>query len=1066
VRLAAWAASYADVAALRRAASARSPARLQLAVAQLSSAIRTEMAAALMARRALRAGDRPAAELEALVQAGADRHRLCVDFASMGAAAFASSWHWLPAQTDLLLSSLGGLAGPPAADGAGRPAALPTPACAGWATLSECPSATGLFLSALAAGWTWDEALLAFGFQGGGLISADCRSFVPAGAGRAAGAAVLRTLPLGKAVVSVFLADGACALLRSSSRLCPPREPCRGGIRMVATSRPRGPYPSLFAPDYIRVPVDELGVARPPDFQVGALFDNRRKWDALVGPLSGEARAVLSGFMQYPRVTHAVFVSRSKNHRSWLDNEPARRALGLKLGGYIYSGVIETVDPRFPAPSIVEPLGVVPKNGDPPWRLITDSRRGNECLAKWPVKFTTVTGLVRRVRYGDFGIGSDIRDAYHCFPKGGCGGGAYRVRMVFVKKNGSREWRWTTRLGCTPETCTGTCDKSRSGVDLDGMLARFASAHFGEKPAGSPLGVLMLELRRYFARRPSFCGGLPRGRHVPGGGRVDSASWVDDLLLLLKSRYHGRCGGTANGCKTWADTQELADLLERHWLWLAAELGLPLSEDKRQRASQVWEYSGILFNSIKGLLLIPERKLEKVLASLLDLGGKVTATARELASVAGRLLHYSICIQHVRPFVPAFWAIMGSDGAPDAGDRELLDRELPVTGELRALCAYLASSIKIYAPRGVSMWPFVASSLYAALLHGDASGVKLRALSYDASIASGWGLGLQTSEDVTLRIFSGTYPRGSDCSVQVHNEGHAGALALAAADKIVDLQDSIVILRNDCAPALSALEFGSATSPALQAHAMSIARLCAERGATCLFLHVPGTTLMAEGIDAASRAGAALELGPACGSELRALIRSRAACLQWSISVDLFASASNAIVPRFFSRYPEPGAEAVDALSVPSWNASTCPGCGSCHREVFFAFPPAGLLGHFVAKARADGARGFVLTPTAVTGDHWGSLLQAAIPVGGEPFLAIKHPTRLLRHHNGFSATELALFAVDFGPDRGDPRMADSRTVSAPCPAALEARPRPACLALAPDPALAEVRHELQRRLA
>ena len=107
-----------------------------------------------------------------------------------------------------------------------------------------------------------------------------------------------------------------------------------------------------------------------------------------------------------------------------------------------------------------------------------------------------------------------------------------------------------------------------------------------------------------------------------------------------------------------------------------------------------------------------------------------------------------------------------------------------------------------------------------------------------------------------------------------------------------------------------------------------------------------------------------------------------------------------------------------------------------------------------------------MLTPTAVTGDHWGSLLQAAIPVGGEPFLAIKHPMRLLRHHNGFSATELALFAVDFGPDRGDPRMADSRTVSAPCPAALEARPRPACLALAPDPALAEVRHELQRRLA
>ena len=1065
MRLAAWAATYADVAELRRAASARSPTRLQLAVAQLSSAIRTEMAAALMARRALHVGDRPASELEALIQAGADRHRLCADLVSLGAATFAASWRWLPAQTDLLLSSLTELAGPPTPGSAGSPSALPTPAIAGWAALSECPSATGLFLSSLAAGWDWNDALLAFGFQGGGAISADCRTFAPAGSCQASGTGTLRTLPLGKAVVSVFLVDGACALLRSSSRLCPPREPCRGGIRMVTTTRPRGPYPSLFAPDYIRVPVDELGVPRPPDFQVGALFDNRHKWDSLIGPLAGEARAVLSGFMQYPRASHAVFVARSKNHKSWTDNEPARRALGFKLGGYIYSGVIETVDPRFPAPSIVEPLGVVPKIGDPPWRLITDSRRGNECLAKWPVKFTTVTGLVRRVRYGDFGIGSDIRDAYHCFPKGGCGGGAYKVRMVFIKKNGSREWRWTTRLGCTPETCTGTCDKSRSGVDLDGMLARFASAHFGEKPAGSPLGVLMLELRRYFARRSSFSGGLPRGRHVPGGGRVDSASWVDDMLLLLKSRYHGRCGGTANGCKTCADTKELADLLEEHWLWLAAELGLPLSEDKRQRAAQIWEYSGILFDSIKGLLLIPDRKLAKVTASLLELGSKVTATARELASVAGRLLHYSICIQHVRPFVPAFWAIMGSDGEPDVTNSALLDRELLVTDELRALCTYLTSTIKVYAPRGVCMWPFVASSLYAALLRGDASGAKVRALSYDASIASGWGLGVQTSEDTTLRIFSGTYPQGTDCTVQVHNEGHAGALALAAADMTVDLTDSIIILRNDCAPALSALEFGSAGSMELQAHAMCIARLCAQRGATCLFLHVPGTTLMAEGIDAASRAGAAQELGPACGNELLGIIRSRAAMLRWRISVDLFASAANAVVPRFFSRYPEPGAEAVDALSVPSWNASPCPGCGGCHREVFFAFPPDGLLGQFVAKARADGARGFVLTPTAVTGDHWGSLLQAAVPVGGEPYLPIKHPLRLLRHHHGLSASELALFAVDFRLDQGEARMADSRTITMPCDTAYASRPRAAFHAHAPDPALAEVRHELQRRL-
>jgi hypothetical protein len=815
-------------------------------------------------------------------------------------------------------------------------------------------------------------------------------------------------------------------------------------------SRPgRPPFPSRFSPDYIRIPPDADGVVRPPPFQVGALFDSRHKWEKLIGPLSGEARAVLSGFMVYPRTSHAVFVARSKNHATWTDNHLARAALGPKLGGYIYSGVLETVDPLLPAPCIVEPLGVVPKNGTPPYRLVTDSRRGNKDLAKWPVKFTTVTSLIRRVRYGDFASGSDISDAYHCFAKAGCGGGARSVRMVFVKRNGSREWRYVTRVGCTPETCTGTCDKSRSGVDLDGMLARFATAHFGETPAGSPLGVLMLELRRYFARRSRFS----------GAGRVDSASWVDDLILLFKSIYHGRCGGVAAGCPTCGETKLLSDQLERHWIWLAAELGPPLSADKRQRAAQTWEYSGILFDSIRGLLLIPDRKLVKVVDSLTELAEASEMSARGIASVAGRLLHYSICIRHVRPFVPFLWAALGCHGAPDR-DSPDYDRIVPVSADMRSLCAHLLSIIPIYAPLGAPLWPFVASTLYAALTRGEATSARVVAISYDASIRSGWGAGLQTSSDPALRIFSGTYPQGTDCSVQVHNEGLAGSLALAAAERLGDLTDAVVILRNDCAPALSALEFGSTRAPSLQANAMAIARLCARYNATCLFLHVPGTTLVAEGIDAASRAGADAERGPACGPTLVAAARWLAARLGWTISVDLFATAANAVVPRFFSRYPEPSAETVDAFTSPSWNASTCPACSLCHREVFFAFPPVPLMPDFIAKARADGARGLVLTPTAVTADHWGALVRASLPVDGAAYQTFRHPLSLLSHPGGFQCSELALFAVDFGPSD-----LDSRQTFTPCLSSFAARPPPPPSPLPRDPALAAVRHDLQRRL-
>jgi hypothetical protein len=241
---------------------------------------------------------------------------------------------------------------------------------------------------------------------------------------------------------------------------------------------------------------------------------------------------------------------------------------------------------------------------------------------------------------------------------------------------------------------------------------------------------------------------------------------------------------------------------------------------------------------------------------------------------------------------------------------------------------------------------------------------------------------------------------------------------------------------------------------------MSISRLCATHNATCLFLHVPGSVLVAEGIDHASRGGAAPDLGPACRDSLRSTIYAFAARHGWTISIDLFASASNALTGRFFSRFPEPDAEAIDAFSGQDWNASSCPYCGLHHREVFFAFPPPSLLPQFIAKARADGARGIVLTPTAVTGAHWNKLLQASLPLDGLAYHAIKHPMPLLDHCGGFSTSELALFAVDFGPG-----CLDSRSFTPPCSSASLHRPQPHPTHLPTDPALAEVRQSLQRSL-
>ena len=67
-------------------------------------------------------------------------------------------------------------------------------------------------------------------------------------------------------------------------------------------------------------------------------------------------------------------------------------------------------------------------------------------------------------------------------------------------------------------------------------------------------------------------------------------------------------------------------------------------------------------------------------------------------------------------------------------------------------------------------------------------------------------------------------------------------------------------------------------------------------------------------------------------------------------------SSSNARAQRYCSRFPEPGAECVDALSVSDWGESLCPRCGDSERhcEVGYAFPPQPLIRPFVKKAIAD----------------------------------------------------------------------------------------------------------------
>ena len=123
-----------------------------------------------------------------------------------------------------------------------------------------------------------------------------------------------------------------------------------------------------------------------------------------------------------------------------------------------------------------------------------------------------------------------------------------------------------------------------------------------------------------------------------------------------------------------------------------------------------------------------------------------------------------------------------------------------------------------------------------------------------------------------------------------------------------------------------------------------------------MFLHAPGRTLVDEGVDELSRARALEVAGPVSSPFLRERVRALARRLDWQLTVDAFATESNAFLPRFFARYAEPAAEAEDAFTVPDWAFSRCPHCDRLHRETLFASPPPPLTYPCLPSQSSSGA--------------------------------------------------------------------------------------------------------------
>jgi hypothetical protein len=251
-----------------------------------------------------------------------------------------------------------------------------------------------------------------------------------------------------------------------------------------------------------------------------------------------------------------------------------------------------------------------------------------------------------------------------------------------------------------------------------------------------------------------------------------------------------------------------------------------------------------------------------------------------------------------------------------------------VSARVAELAAEMDALLVRYGPLGVQLWPRVASSAYTALVSGEEKSL-LCTLTWDASPVGWAALGRWWSCSGSIwelleLLLVGTWPADWDTLELPSRQALGGALAFEGFAHAVDIHFSC-ILRNNAAAAVASFRKGSTRSPQMQRCALRLDRAAASVNVDLLPYHVPGLTLVAEGINGASRAGADFGpganvdsiLGPAVSDQLWQLVCRAAGDAGWGgITVDAFASESNARSPRFWIRFHEPGSEAIDALCV------------------------------------------------------------------------------------------------------------------------------------------------------
>ena len=888
------------------------------------------------------------------------------------------------ARAALVDEQIRSIAGPgPEAD---APRLLPEPPLRAPGPLELFEHASHMCMASLCDGWEMDQTVRMWARVQLGTFSKSGRTFIP---GPRTPQSPERdwahtethtiTRALGESPVCIYISHGEIVAIVAGAPL-----------RTRPATRAGASPPSLLdLPSFIALPRDASGRPIIPKSRVTALVEAQEAWHHELGQLDSLSSTIVRGLLVMPKIAVPSQRKVLRNHPSWEDDPAAQQALGPIIAKWLAQGVLEYVQWDDRQPVLLQPCGAVPKGTAPFFRLITDARYGNSMYSDWGVTYSSAADLCAALHPRDFTWSADLQDAYHLSVFAGCGGELRPCKRPIVQGDGTLSWVDGFIVGCDPASCLGGCDKDMSGLSISGHVFRFAACQFGQKTAGSPLNCLVMSVARYFAR-------LPTPVHV--------ATWVDDLHFSMRTPDHPPCDGHVGGCPTCSAAYDRAVQAEALWRAKAKALNLPLSEGKGHSVAQGGPFTGVHIDTLRGQYTMLADKLVSLRSTLAALVNAESSTPRLLAQGRGKAAHYGCAIPYLASMCPALTQAMHQaerafdlppPGLADESADPLFDwdQPLPVSTRTRAALRLMLQAVDDFGSAGQPIWPLptaAALGLFRAS-RPDPAGRPIAVASAHVNPA-GWGLTLRTGLDHPPFVFHGPWAparalvsaswmaqlafSADDCPL---DPGHQLALAvligLQSAASHLSLADFTLLIRLPCPVTARALTRGSSQDPALQDMALLLQAACMSHRLLPPLFHPSPPPSPPAPLGAAARRAA---LADSASPRLRVFVQNLVQAIDARLSIDLFASAANAQCPRYYSRDPEASSAGTDAFAQVNWADSPCPWCRRSRPDFVLLYPPHGLAGRAIARARQDQAHGIAILPCAQTAPWWPTIMAAS----------------------------------------------------------------------------------------